>query len=119
MKSFSKHYLAVVIAAACPFASAVADSIDTDEVVVTASPLVKNIESVNKPVNLLSGDDLKNASAAFKFASSVAWFGLKLRDSKLITDKESSHIVDLAKQGIKNDKDGYKAEFVRLVESVK
>jgi len=64
MKSFSKHYLAVVIAAACPFASAVADSIDTDEVVVTASPLVKNIESVNKPVNLLSGDDLKNASAA-------------------------------------------------------
>jgi len=64
MKSFSKHYLAVVIAAACPFVSALADSIDTDEVVVTASPLVKNIESVNKPVNLLSGDDLKNASAA-------------------------------------------------------
>ncbi|MEG1230147.1 MAG: DUF3520 domain-containing protein, partial [Flavobacterium sp.] len=59
------------------------------------------------------------ASADFKFASSVAWFGLKLRDSKLITDKESSHIVDLANQGIKNDKDGYKAEFVRLVESVK
>jgi len=77
----------------------------------------KSIETVQTIAN--KSTDLKNASADFKFASSVAWFGLKLRDSKLITDKESSHIVDLAKQGIKNDKDGYKAEFVRLVESVK
>lgn len=77
----------------------------------------KSIETVQTIEN--KSTDLKNASADFKFASSVAWFGLKLRDSKLITDKESSHIVDLAKQGIKNDKDGYKAEFVRLVESVK
>jgi len=77
----------------------------------------KSIETVQTIEN--KSTDLKNASADFKFASSVAWFGLKLRDSKLITNKESSHIVDLAKQGIKNDKDGYKAEFVRLVESVK
>ncbi|MEG1375635.1 MAG: von Willebrand factor type A domain-containing protein [Myroides sp.] len=77
----------------------------------------KSIETVQTIAN--KSTDLKNASADFKFASSVAWFGLKLRDSKLITDKESSHIVYLAKQGIKNDKDGYKAEFVRLVESVK
>ncbi|KAA5535648.1 DUF3520 domain-containing protein [Paenimyroides baculatum] len=77
----------------------------------------KSIETVQTIEN--KSTDLKNASADFKFASSVAWFGLKLRDSKLITDKESNHIVDLAKQGIKNDKDGYKAEFVRLVESVK
>jgi len=77
----------------------------------------KSIETVQTIAN--KSTDLKNASADFKFASSVAWFGLKLRDSKLVTDKETSHIVDLAKQGIKNDKDGYKAEFVRLVESVK
>lgn len=77
----------------------------------------KSIETVQTIAN--KSIDLKNASADFKFASSVAWFGLKLRDSKLITDKESSHIVDLAKQGLQNDKDGYKAEFIRLVESVK
>ena len=77
----------------------------------------KSIETVQTIAN--KSNDLKNASADFKFASSVAWFGLKLRDSKLITDKESSHIVDLAKQGLQNDKDGYKAEFIRLVESVK
>lgn len=77
----------------------------------------KSIETVQTIAN--KSIDLKNASADFKFASSVAWFGLKLRDSKLITDKESTNIVDLAKEGLKNDKDGYKAEFVRLVESVK
>lgn len=77
----------------------------------------KSIETVQTIEN--KSTDLKNASADFKFASSVAWFGLKLRDSKLITDKESNHIVELAKQGLKNDTDGYKAEFIRLVESVK
>ncbi len=77
----------------------------------------KSIEMVQTIEN--TSTDLHNASADFKFASSVAWFGLKLRDSKLITNKESSHIVNLAQQGKQNDKDGYKAEFIRLVESVK
>ena len=62
MKSFSKHYLAVVIAAACPLVFA--DANDLEEVVVTASPFAKSVEAVNKPVNLLSGEDLQNASAA-------------------------------------------------------
>ena len=62
MKSFSKHYLAIVIAAACPFVFA--DATDPEEVVVTASPFAKSVEAVNKPVNLLSGTDLQNASAA-------------------------------------------------------
>ncbi|RYY01278.1 MAG: TonB-dependent receptor [Gammaproteobacteria bacterium] len=62
MKSFSKHYLAVVIAAACPLVFA--DANDLEEVVITASPFAKSVEAVNKPVNLLSGADLQNASAA-------------------------------------------------------
>src|SRR3954467_14924847 len=61
MKSFSKHYLAVVIAA-CPLVFA--DANDLEEVVITASPFAKSVEAVNKPVNLLSGADLQNASAA-------------------------------------------------------
>lgn len=63
--------------------------------------------------------ELKNASKDFKFASAVAWFGLKLRDSKLVSNKDSKDIIKLAKEGIQNDNDGYKAEFIRLVESVK
>jgi len=60
MKYFPKHYLAVVLAAACP--AAFADNVE--EVVVTASPFAKSVEAVNKPVNLLSGESLQNASAA-------------------------------------------------------
>ena len=66
--------------------------------------IIKN-ESVN----------LKNADGDFKFATAVAWFGLKLRDSKLISHAEKSEIIDLAKQGLDNDKEGYRAEFIRLV----
>tara|TARA_R110002072_G_scaffold300571_4_gene478350 strand:+ start:4885 stop:7236 length:2352 start_codon:yes stop_codon:yes gene_type:complete len=61
----------------------------------------------------------KNASKDFKFASAVAWFGLKLRDSKLVSNKESKEILKLAREGLNKDTDGYKTEFIRLVESVK
>src|SRR5690554_2888767 len=62
---------------------------------------------------------LQNASKDFKFAGAVAWFGLKLRDSQLIPNKESKEIIKLAKDGLHKDVDGYKAEFIRLVKSVK
>jgi Ca-activated chloride channel family protein len=62
---------------------------------------------------------LEKASDDFKFSSAVAWFGLKLRDSKLISNKSSEEIVKLAKQGNSNDGEGYKAEFIRLVETSK
>ncbi|MBO9584200.1 MAG: von Willebrand factor type A domain-containing protein [Flavobacterium sp.] len=62
---------------------------------------------------------LEKASDDMKFSSAVAWFGLKLRDSKLITNKSSEEIVKLAKQGNSNDGEGYKAEFIRLVETSK
>ena len=62
---------------------------------------------------------LEKASDDMKFSSAVAWFGLKLRDSKLIANKSPEEIVKLAKQGNSNDGEGYKAEFIRLVEGAK
>jgi Ca-activated chloride channel family protein len=62
------------------------------------------------PLNSTSGD--------FKFAAAVAWFGLKLRDSKLVPDKSTEAIKNLAKQGLQNDPEGYRAEFIRLVDMV-
>jgi Ca-activated chloride channel family protein len=59
---------------------------------------------------------LEKASEDFKFTTAVAWFGLKLRDSKLVNNKTSSDIKALAKQGKTIDKEGYKAEFIRLIE---
>ena len=62
---------------------------------------------------------LEKSSDDFKFSAAVAWFGLKLRDSKLVENKSSNDIKTLAQKGLSKDKDGYKAEFIRLVESVK
>lgn len=71
---------------------------------------VKVIPNVTTVLNSTSGD--------FKFAAAVAWFGLKLRDSELIPNKTSQDIINLAKQGAYNDPDGYRAEFIRLVNRV-
>ncbi len=61
---------------------------------------------------------LAKTSDDFKFSSSVAWFGLKLRDSKLISNKSIADIKNLAKQGKSNDAEGYRSEFIRLVDAV-
>ena len=61
---------------------------------------------------------VEKTSFDFKFAAAVAWFGLKLRDSKLIPEKSSAAIKELAKQGLLYDPEGYRAEFIRLVEMV-
>lgn len=53
----------------------------------------------------------------FKFASSVAWFGLVLRNSALIKNKDLKEIENLAKKGRGKDDEGYRAEFVRLIET--
>ncbi|RXR18359.1 VWA domain-containing protein [Flavobacterium amnicola] len=77
----------------------------------------KSIEMVQVIPN--TSKSLKATSPDFKFASSVAWFGMKLRDSKYIENKEIEDIVSLAKEGLDNDSEGYKAEFIRLAKSAK
>ncbi len=76
----------------------------------------KSIEMVQVIDNKVNA--LETASSGFKFSAAVAWFGLKLRDSKLVTNKSSAEIKKLAKEGLAYDEDGYKAEFIRLVEAV-
>ncbi|MBA4134404.1 MAG: hypothetical protein C0525_06735 [Flavobacterium sp.] len=61
---------------------------------------------------------LEQSSKDFKFSSAVAWFGLKLRDSKYISEKSTDAIKRLAQSSLSYDEDGYKAEFIRLVEAV-
>lgn len=60
---------------------------------------------------------LAQASEDFRFCAAVAWFGLKLRESDLIPDKNLDHIRQLAKGAMGYDPDGYRAEFVRLTEA--
>ncbi|UUF15270.1 MULTISPECIES: vWA domain-containing protein [Flavobacterium] len=76
----------------------------------------KSIEIVNIIPNRKVS--LDNSSSDFKFTTAVAWFGLKLRDSKFISNSSTSDIRKLAKSGLANDDEGYRAEFVRLVDAV-
>ena len=75
----------------------------------------KSIEMVNTIPNQYQM--LQNASTDLRFSASVAWFGLKLRDSQLVDNKNIADIKKLAQTGLQNDLDGYRAEFIRLVET--
>jgi Ca-activated chloride channel family protein len=77
----------------------------------------KSIEMSSIIANKAS--DLQSTSEDFKFCASVAWFGLKLRDSKLVVNKSNDAILELANQGLTNDFEGYRAEFIRLIENVR
>jgi len=66
-----------------------------------------------------SDTSVSTVSEDFQFASSVAWFGLILRNSKLISNTDLKKVEKLAKKGKGQDDEGYRAEFVRLVESYK
>ncbi|WP_160750682.1 VWA domain-containing protein [Flavobacterium sp. Sd200] len=76
----------------------------------------KSTETVTVVPN--SAVSLEQASADFKFAASVAWFGLKLRDSKLLPNKQTKDIYELAKPCLLYDPEGYRAEFLRLIQMV-
>ena len=62
-------------------------------------------------------DEVSNPSEDLEFASAVALFGMQLRQSKYDNNSKIEDVIDLAKKGRGNDKDGYRAEFIRLVES--
>lgn len=59
---------------------------------------------------------LEKTSDNFKFAASVAMFGMLLRNSEFKGDTESDLILKLAKNSLSDDKTGYRSEFVKLVE---
>ena len=60
----------------------------------------------------------ENASTDFKFAVSVALFGMKLRKSKFAKKMNYNDIAEIANQSKGNDKNGYRSEFIRLVKLV-
>lgn len=75
----------------------------------TSSEIVQVVKNTDRSFSSSSDD--------FKFASSLAWFGLVLRNSALIKNKDLKEIENLAKKGRGKDDEGYRAEFVRLVET--
>ena len=54
----------------------------------------------------------------FNFSSAVALFGMQLRKSKYTNKTNYNDVVALANKGRGQDKDGYRAEFIRLVKTL-
>ena len=59
-----------------------------------------------------------NASQDFNFAMAAAMFGQLLRDSNFTGNAKYSDVINLARKGLGNDPNGYRHEFIRLVEAV-
>ncbi|AXT49605.1 DUF3520 domain-containing protein [Aquimarina sp. BL5] len=72
----------------------------------------KSIEMIHV---LKTGEN--KVSKDFSFAASVAWFGMKIRKSKYINNDQIKDIVTLAEENRATDNQGYRAEFVRLMNS--
>lgn len=63
--------------------------------------------------------DMGKADKEFDFASSVAEFGLLLRDSAYKGDASYQAVIKRAKASRGTDKNGYRSEFIKLVELVR
>ena len=60
---------------------------------------------------------LTNTSDNFRFSAAVAEFGLLLRNSEYKQQANYPHVISLARSGRGVDINGYRAEFLQLVES--
>lgn len=60
-------------------------------------------------------DTVQPMDKDFKFASAVALFGMQLRESEFTNNAPTDLVTSLAEAGRGEDRDGYRAEFIRLV----
>ena len=75
--------------------------------------------SIKMEVAVLVNDKNKTPSADYNFASAVAMFGQLLRNSDFKGSSTYEEVVELARKGFDDDKQGYRHEFVRLAEAMK
>lgn len=76
---------------------------DQDSSVLLQQPVSGNVLSLNK------------TSDNFRFATSVAAFGMLLRNSEFRQEASFQQVLDIAQTASRNDKQGYRKEFADLV----
>ena len=75
----------------------------------SSSKLIEHyVADAYRPISLASNE--------FKFAAAVAEWGLLLRGSQYSGNASFSQVMSLARNGIGSDSDGYRSEFLTLVE---
>lgn len=77
-------------------------------------------KNVSQKIELSLNDSKTNrVSSDFRFASAVAMFGQLLRNSDYKGDATYDKVIALARTALDNDEQGYRREFIRLVEAAK
>jgi Ca-activated chloride channel family protein len=64
-------------------------------------------------------NDMEDTSDNLRFASAIAEFGMILRDSEFKGNSTLESASRLAKSARRDDEEGYRAEFIRLIDTVK
>ena len=64
-------------------------------------------------------NEIEDASDNLKFAAAVSEFGMILRDSEFKGNATLEGAAQLAKSARGDDEDGYRAELIRLINTVK
>lgn len=62
-------------------------------------------------------ESIENTSSEIQFAYAVALFGMKLKENKEVKNMTYKDILAIAKNNKGKDEDGYRAEFIQLVET--
>ncbi len=63
------------------------------------------------------GTKLAQSSNNFRFSAAVAGYGMILRDSKFKNSLTLNEVIAMARNSVGNDVDGYRREFITLVET--
>lgn len=61
--------------------------------------------------------DIENTSNNYRFSAAVASFGMILRDSDYKGNSSYAEVLELASNSKGKDKEGYRSEFIKLVEA--
>ena len=69
------------------------------------------------PVEISAAKEIRTPSDNYKFSAAVVEFGMLLRDSEFKGNSSFENIIELAKSSLGEDESGYRAEFVRLVQT--
>ena len=80
-------------------------------------PIVKDAKSVEESTPIpFTLTEFAKTDDDYRFASAVAEWGMLLRNSKYKAKSSYSQVLNLAKNAIGKDEEGYRKEFIRLVE---
>jgi Ca-activated chloride channel family protein len=80
-------------------------------------PLASSASSLITQSVIDTNIELKGMSKDFRFAASVAGFGMLLKKSKYKGNLTYRDLITLARNARGNDREGYRAEYVRLLET--